>query len=71
LPQRGEERSNVAIIECPLNWSNAIEHNMEKPMDDVRNSLYRIEKLRNSIVILQVVDYSQSGSVEGEALDCS
>ena len=39
-------------------------------MDDVRNSLYRIEKLRNSIV-LQVVDYSQSGSVEGGALDCS
>jgi hypothetical protein len=61
----------VAIIECPLDWSNAIKYNMEKPMDDVRNSLYRIEKLRNSIVILQVVDYSQSGSVEGGALDCS
>ena len=39
-------------------------------MGNVRTSLYRVEKLRNSIV-LQVFDYSQSESVEGGAIDCS
>ena len=42
---------------------------MGKFMDKVRTSLYRVEKLRNSI-FLQVFDYSQSGSVKDGALDC-
>jgi hypothetical protein len=57
----------MAITEDPLIWSEASRHNMEKLMGNVRNSLYRVEKLRNS-GILQVFDYSQSGSVEGGAL---
>ena len=36
-------------------------------MGKVKSSLYKIEKLINSIV-LQVFDYSQSGSVEGGSL---
>ena len=63
LPQRREERANMAILEDPLSWNEAIRNNMRKFMSNVRTSLYRIEKLRNSIV-LQVFDYSQSGSVE-------
>lgn len=43
---------------------------MEKLMGNVRNSLYKVEKLRNSIV-LQAFDYSQVGSGEGGTLDCS
>ena len=69
MPQHGDERANVAIIEGPLSWSEAIRHNMEKLISNIRNSLYRVEKLRNSIV-LQVFDYSQSGSVEGGTIDC-
>ena len=70
LPQHSEERANVALIEGPLSWSEAIRHNMEKLVGNVRTSLYRVEKLRKSIA-LQVYGYSQSGSVEGGALDCS
>lgn len=43
---------------------------MWKLMGNVRFSLYKVEKLINSIV-LQVFNYSQSGSVEGGALDLS
>jgi hypothetical protein len=39
-------------------------------MSKVKTSLHKIEKLRNSI-ILQVFDYSQSGSVKGGELGCS
>ena len=42
---------------------------MWKLMGNVRTSLCRVEKLRNSRV-LQVFDYLQRGSVEGGALDC-
>ena len=37
-------------------------------MGNVRGSLYRAGKLKKPIA-LQVFDYSQSGSVEGGALD--
>ena len=47
-----------------------MKHTIEKLMGNVRNLLYRIEKLRNSI-ILQVFNLSQSEIVEGGALDCS
>ena len=39
-------------------------------MGNVRNSLYKIEKLRKSRVI-QVFDYSQSGSIDSGALGLS
>ena len=39
-------------------------------MGNIRNSVYRIEKLRNSIV-LQVFDNSQNGSVDARTSDCS
>ena len=39
-------------------------------MGNVRSSLYMVEKLRHSIV-LQVFEYSHSGSVEGGAFHCS
>ena len=70
LPQRGEERANVAIVEDPLSWNEAIRVNMRKLMSNVRSSLYRMEKLRKSRV-LQIFDYSQSGSVGSGALGCS
>jgi hypothetical protein len=70
LPQGYEERANVAILEGPLNWSETIRCNMWKLMSKVRTSLHKIEKLRNSI-ILQIFDYSQSGSVKGGELGCS
>ena len=70
LPQRGEERANVAIVEDPLSWNEAIRVNMGKLMSNVRSSLHRMEKLRKSRV-LQVFDYSQSGSVGSGALGCS
>ena len=69
-PQHGEDRANVAILECLLSWIEAIRHNIWTLMGNVKTSLHKVEKLRNSIV-LQVFDYSQSGSVEGRALDCS
>ena len=59
----------MAILKDPLSWNDATRNNMKKLMGNIRNSLYRIEKLRNSIV-LQVFDHSQSGSVEGGALGC-
>jgi hypothetical protein len=59
LPQHDEERVSVAIFDGPFSWSEAFRH-----------LLYRVKKLRNSI-ILQVFDYLQSGSVEDGALDCS
>ena len=37
----------MAIIEDHLNWSEAIKHNMVKFIGNVRNSLYRIEKLNS------------------------
>ena len=43
---------------------------MKKLMGNVRTSLYMVEKIRNAKA-LEVFDYSQSGSVEGGALDCS
>ena len=70
LPQRGEERANVAILEDHLSWNEAIRMNMGKVMSNVRSSLYRMKKLRKSIV-LQVFDHSQSGSVGSGALGCS
>jgi hypothetical protein len=70
LPQHGEERANVAILEDPLSWNEGVRMNMRKVMSNVRRSLYRMEKLRKSIV-LQVFDYSQSGSVGSGALGCS
>ena len=60
----------MAIFEAPLSWSEAIRHEMWKLMDNVQSSLFKVEKLRNSI-LLQVFEYSQSGSVEGGALNCS
>jgi hypothetical protein len=59
----------VAIIEDPLSWNEVIRINVRKLIGNVRNLLYRMEKLRNPR-ILQVYDYSQSGSVEGGALGC-
>ena len=56
FPQHDEERVNVATIEDPLSWSEGIRHNMKNLISDVRNALF---------------DYSQSGSVESEALDYS
>ena len=69
LPEHDVEHTNVAIFEGPLSWSKTIRHNMGKLIGTVRNSLYRVEELRNSI-ILKVFDYSQSESVEGGVLDC-
>ena len=61
----------MAILKAPLSWSEAIRNNMWKLMGNIRNSLHRVEKLRNSIVLIQVFDYLQSGSIKGKALDCS
>ena len=47
LPQRGEERANVAILEAPLSLNEAIRHNMQKLMGDIRTSLHNIDKLKN------------------------
>ena len=58
--------SQCDVFEGPSSWNEAIRNNMRKLMGNFRTSLYRIEKLKNSI-ILQVFDYSQSGSVEGGA----
>ena len=60
----------MTIFKDPLNWSETIKNDMGKLIGIVRTSLYRVEKLRNSIE-LQVFDYSQSESVEDRALDCS
>ena len=62
LRQDGEERANVAICEDTLSWHEAIRLDMRKLMSNVRSSLHRMEKLGKSRV-LQVFDYSQSGSV--------
>ena len=70
LPQRGEERANVAILEDSLSWSEAFRCNMSNIMGKVKTSLYKLESLRKSR-ILQVFDYSQSGSVGSGALGCS
>jgi len=70
LPQRGEERANVAILEDSLSWSEAFRCNMSNLMGKVKTSLYSLENLRKSRV-LQVFDYSQSGSVGSGALGCS
>ena len=64
MPQCGEERANVAIFEDALSWNEAVRTYIRELMGNVRTSLYRIEKLRKSIV-LQVFDHSQSRSVEG------
>ena len=61
LSKGGEEWANVIMCENPLSWREAIRNNMWKFLGNVRTSLYRVEELRNSIV-LQVFDYSQSGS---------
>ena len=67
--EHSEERANVAILEASLSWNETIMHNVEKLMNNVRNSLYRVKKLRNPIV-LQVFDYSEKKSVEDGALNC-
>ena len=46
MPQYGEEHTNVATIEGPLSWSEAIRHNMGKLVGNVRT--YRVDKLRMS-----------------------
>ena len=65
-----EERANVAIVEDPLSWNEAMRSSMRDVMSKVKSLLRRMEKLRNSRV-LQVFDYSQSGSVGSGALGCS
>ena len=71
LPQHNEEHANVAIFEGPLNYAKQLGIiNMWNLMGNARTSLCRVEKLRNSRV-LQVFDHSQSGCVEGGALECS
>ena len=70
LPQVDEERANVAIVEDPLSWNEAMRSSMRDVMSKVKSLLHRMEKLRNSRV-LQVFDYSQSGSVGSGALGCS
>ena len=70
MPQRGEERENVAIFKKPLSCNEAIRNNMRKLIGNVRTSLNRIEKLRNSKV-LQIFDYSQSENVERGVYSCS
>lgn len=41
----------MAMLEDPVSWSEALVHNMGKIMGNVRNSLYRVAKLINSIVL--------------------
>ena len=60
----------MAIFEAPLSWSEAIRLKMWKLMDNVQSSLFKVEELRDSI-LLQVFEYSQSGGVESGALNCS
>ena len=49
LPQHGKEHANVAIFEASLSWREATRYTMWKPMGNIITSLYRIDKLRNSI----------------------
>ena len=70
LPQDGKPRANVAISEDPMSWNEAIRLNMKKFMKNVRSSIQRMEKLKNSRV-LQVFDYLQSGSGGSGALGCT
>ena len=49
--KHGEKHVNGTIIDDPLSWNEAIRCNMKKLMGNARNSLYRIDTLRNSIVL--------------------
>jgi hypothetical protein len=70
LPHVDEERANVSILEDTLNWSEAIRCNISNLMGKVKTSLLKFKSSRKSRV-LQIFDYSQSGSVGSGALGCS